>query len=260
MGEYTSKGQGNLNTVLGALGTASFAGLDLNTIIDKLGGKNNIDPIVYMTMMNANKGNSGPADLAAIIAALAPLVTMFVSSSAAAKESSNDSVSNETFNMAQKLNAAEAALAAEKSERYTDKQLLGSVKEIFNEFRNEDNKIASVVKDVTAGFIEMNKEMATIKTEVACIAKEVQRNREEARSYTDSEVRHEAQMRKSADDNLASWTQGEFYKYQGVLNTKITGELNINGSQINYHGYRPVLQPNCDWENSGSGNRNRNGN
>lgn len=45
-----TQGQVDLNTVLGALGTASFAGLDLKSLIGRLGG-GNIDIATLMTML-----------------------------------------------------------------------------------------------------------------------------------------------------------------------------------------------------------------
>ena len=45
-----TQGQVDLNTVLGALGTASFAGLDLKGLLGRLGG-GNIDTATLMTML-----------------------------------------------------------------------------------------------------------------------------------------------------------------------------------------------------------------
>lgn len=45
-----TQGQVDLNTVLGALGTASFAGLDLKSLIGRLGG-GNIDTATLMTLL-----------------------------------------------------------------------------------------------------------------------------------------------------------------------------------------------------------------
>jgi hypothetical protein len=45
-----TQGQVDLNTVLGALGTASFAGLDLKSLLGRLGG-GNIDAATLMTML-----------------------------------------------------------------------------------------------------------------------------------------------------------------------------------------------------------------
>lgn len=45
-----TQGQSDLNTVLGALGTASFAGLDLKSLLSRLGG-GNVDTATLMTML-----------------------------------------------------------------------------------------------------------------------------------------------------------------------------------------------------------------
>jgi hypothetical protein len=50
-----TQGQTDLNTVLGALGTASFAGLDLKSLIGRLGG-GNIDTATLMTMLAMMQG------------------------------------------------------------------------------------------------------------------------------------------------------------------------------------------------------------
>lgn len=106
---------------------------------------------------------------------------------------------------------------------------------IFNEARRNDEKIAGVVKEVTDGLIKVGVAVAENSKELGCLKVKVENNREAAKAYTDSEVRHEAQLRKAADENLASWTTAELCK-------KIDGKLTINGDDICWHKCHPVLE------------------
>ena len=106
---------------------------------------------------------------------------------------------------------------------------------IFAESRRTDDKISSVVKEVTSAFIETGKSVAELNQIVKCLQLEVSRNRDEARAFTTTSVEHEAQLRKAADENLAAWTQAE-------LNKKINGTLKIDGAEICYGQCRPILE------------------
>lgn len=110
---------------------------------------------------------------------------------------------------------------------------------IFRESRRSDERIESVVKDTTEALIKTGVAVAENSKALECLKVEVQRNREEAKSYTDNRVTQEAQLRKAADDNIAAWTQAE-------LNKKISGHLTINGDDICYHSCKPVMcNSNC---------------
>ena len=108
--------------------------------------------------------------------------------------------------------------------------------------REEDAKIADVLKQTNSGLIEVangvsrnDVRLACLEKDVAFLQRESERNLAEAKSYTDMKVEHEAQLRKAGDDAIAAWADKELQK-------KIDGVLNINSSSINYQGCRPVLQ------------------
>lgn len=108
--------------------------------------------------------------------------------------------------------------------------------------RQEDAKIADVLKQTNAGLVEIGNgvsrndvRLACLEKDVAFLQREAERNLAEAKSYTDMKVEHEAQLRKAGDDAIAAWADKELQK-------KIDGVLNIDSSSINYQGCRPVLQ------------------
>lgn len=108
--------------------------------------------------------------------------------------------------------------------------------------REEDAKIAAVVKDTTSALIETGTALARVNEQVKCLQIEVDRNRQdvardlrESKEYTDCRVNAEAAARQAADQNILAYTNGELAK-------KISGELVIDGSQIAWGGCKPVLQ------------------
>ena len=181
-----SQGQTNLNTVLGALGTASFLGMGGN---NGCGCGNGI----LGGLFGGNNCNS--------------------------------------CHVTEKEGALALALAQSQS------------KEIALELaRQEDVKIADVLKQTNAGLIEVANGVSRNDVRLACLEKDVAflqresgRNLAEAKSYTDMKVEHEAQLRKAGDDNIAAWTQTE-------LNKKIDGTLKLDGGAVSWNGCRPVLQ------------------
>lgn len=113
---------------------------------------------------------------------------------------------------------------------------------IFNESRRTDDQIAGVLKQTNEGLIAIGNGLSRLYAKVQCLEEkmswmreEYTRNFVESKSYTDQKVQCEAQLRKAGDDAIAAWTQAE-------LNKKISGELTINGSDINYKSCTPVLQ------------------
>lgn len=108
--------------------------------------------------------------------------------------------------------------------------------------RDEDDRRAETVKQLTDGLLAVGNGVSRLDAKVACLEKDVaflqresERNLREAKEYTDNAVAHEAQLRKAADDNLASWTQSE-------LNKKIDGTLKMNGDEIAWNRCKPVLE------------------
>ena len=119
------------------------------------------------------------------------------------------------------------ALAQSQSDRYSEQIARQEAEKAFLESRRVDDKISAVVKETTDNLIKTGVAVAENAKALECLKVEVGRNREEARTYTDNRVSPEAQLRKAADDNLASWVNSELCK-------KIEGVLRIDGSQICY--------------------------
>lgn len=129
----------------------------------------------------------------------------------------------------------EGALALALSEARSKEQALELA-------RQEDAKIADVLKQTNDGLIQVangvsrnDVRLACLEKDVAFLQRESERNLAEAKSYTDMKVEHEAQLRKAGDDNIAAWTQTE-------LNKKIDGTMKLDGGSVSWNGCRPVLQ------------------
>lgn len=108
--------------------------------------------------------------------------------------------------------------------------------------RQEDAKIADVLKQTNDGLIQVANGLTRVDAKVACLEKDIaymketaQRNFVDSKAYTDMQVAHEAQLRKAGDDNIAAWTQTE-------LNKKIDGTLKLDGGSVSWNGCRPILQ------------------
>lgn len=112
--------------------------------------------------------------------------------------------------------------------------------------RQEDAKIADVLKQTNAGLIEVANGVSRNDVRLSCLEEKVQwireesaRNLREAKEYADHLVACEAKERQAADQNILAYTNGELAK-------KINGELVIGGDQIRYGGCQPVLcNTNC---------------
>lgn len=136
-GVKVPKGQINLNTVLGAIGTAGALGVAGN-------------------WFGGNNGNCGNG-----------------------KNGGNESdcfVRKGEFNYAQALGASEAKIARLESEKYTDNNILEAYKATVAQFKAADDRISGVVKETTQAFIETGKELAVLKTEVACLKTQMESN------------------------------------------------------------------------------------
>lgn len=184
----TGQGQGNLNTVLGSLGAASFLGL----------GNNSCNGGLFGGLFGGNRcGN-------------------------------NSCVSER-----------EGALALALSEARSKEQALELA-------RQEDAKIADVLKQTNDGLIQVANGVSRLDVKTACleeklnwIREESARNLREAKEYADHLVACEAKERQAADQNILAYTNGELAK-------KISGELVIGGDQIRYGGCQPILcNTNC---------------
>lgn len=111
----------------------------------------------------------------------------------------------------------EAELAKEKAERYTDQQVLGSVKGIFDEFRKEDEKIAGVLKDVTTGFLEVGNAVSRMDKEIECIKTTMTKDQEinalkmaNVKSELSGAIALESERRVAGDQNLYCYVNSTF--------------------------------------------------
>lgn len=133
----------------------------------------------------------------------------------------------------------EGALALALSEARSKEQALELA-------RQEDAKIADVLKQTNDGLIQVANGVSRNDIRLSCLEEKVQwireesaRNLREAKEYADHLVACEAKERQSADQNILAYTNGELAK-------KISGELVIGGDQIRYGGCQPVLcNTNC---------------
>lgn len=124
---------------------------------------------------------------------------------------------NSPVSNAEKLSALEAMLAREKAERYTDQKILGSVKEIFDEFRAGDAKLAGVVKDTTSALIEVGTALTRVDKEVECLktamAKDQEINSlklENLKSELSGAIALESERRACGDQNLYNYVNATF--------------------------------------------------
>lgn len=133
----------------------------------------------------------------------------------------------------------EGALALALSEARSKEQALELA-------RQEDAKIADVLKQTNDGLIQVANGVSRNDVRLSCLEEKVQwireesaRNLREAKEYADHLVACEAKERQAADQNILAYTNGELAK-------KISGELVIGGDQIRYGGCQPVLcNTNC---------------
>jgi hypothetical protein len=113
-----SNGQVNLNTVLGALGTASFAGLDLKSLLGRLGG-GNIDTATLMTMLAMQQqGQRGGC-------------------------SEDHCVNRYELGMEQELAKKDSEIALLKANTYQDQKLLELYKYVDGKFNAIEARLAS---------------------------------------------------------------------------------------------------------------------
>ena len=120
-----------------------------------------------------------------------------------------------------------AALAQCQSERYSEQIARQEAEKAFLESRRVDDKISAVVKETTDNLIKTGVAVAENAKALECLKIAVERNREEAKSYTDAAISHESQIRTLSDTNLKGYFDKELCK-------KIDGVLRIDGSQICY--------------------------
>lgn len=108
--------------------------------------------------------------------------------------------------------------------------------------REEDAKIADVLKQTNAGLIEVANGVSRNDVRLSCLEEKVQwireesaRNLREAKEYADHLVACEAKERQAADQNVLAYTNSELAK-------KIDGTLKLDSGMVSYGSCRPVLQ------------------
>lgn len=120
-------------------------------------------------------------------------------------------------NTDQKISTLEAMLATERAERYTDQTILGATKEIFNEFRAEDAKLAGVVKQVTDGFLAVGNAVSRLDKEVECIKTTMVKDQEintlkleAVKAELSGAIALESERRVCGDQNLYNYVNATF--------------------------------------------------
>lgn len=113
--------------------------------------------------------------------------------------------------VSQKENDLSIALAIAQSEKAATAQSKHDMERLFQESRVQDAKIAD-------GLIQTGNALGVLNAEVACLKESVARNREEgfrnlqdARTYADSRVDAEAQLRHCEDEKTYLWVQAQNY-------------------------------------------------
>lgn len=142
------------------------------------------------------------------------------------------------------VNKTELALsqrvAALEAEKYADEVARRESALIYQESRRQDDKSAAIIKDTTDAIIQIGNAVAGQSKEIACLQVTVERNREEAKAYTDTKVEAEAQLRHCEDKSVLAYTKAE-------LATKINAVQRIDPSQIcgpsPLAGVAPVAAP-----------------
>lgn len=144
-------GQINYNTVGASAGIASFLGLNAKNLMNGLGNCNQCNPcgnpcggIGVGYAMGFDQGRRGQCFEDAAVTQI-------------------------EMGYAQEINKKDSVISKLLSEKYTDNHILEAYKETVALFKAEDEKISSVVKDVTSSFIETGKELAVLNTKVQCL-------------------------------------------------------------------------------------------
>ncbi len=117
----------------------------------------------------------------------------------------------------QKLSALESELAKVTAERYTDQQTLGTAKEIFDLFRQEDAKIAAVLERTNTGLIDVGLGVARLDKEIECIKTTMAKDQEinslklaNVKSELSGAISLESERRAAGDQNLYCYVNATF--------------------------------------------------
>lgn len=200
-------GQINYNTVGASAGIASFLGLNARNLFNGMGvgcGCNGPQPF-----NGCNGCGNGCYE--------------------------NTCVTQAELGYAQQINVKDAEIARLNSEKYTDNNIISAYRETVGLFKEEDAKISSIVKDVTASFIETGKELAVLNTKVQCMEERMTSMKDTIDQKMDYEIRGvyreihnskrelegaialESERRCCGDKNLYEYVNGTFVPGKLVL-------------------------------------------
>lgn len=115
------------------------------------------------------------------------------------------------------ISALESALAQEKAERFSEQQTLNSTRELYTLIREEDAKIAGVVRDTTSSLIETGNALAKLNEQVSCLKTEMgmqqAMNEKElhcVKKELEGAIALEAERRSAGDQNLYCYVNATF--------------------------------------------------
>ena len=203
-------GQINYNTVGASAGIASFLGLNARNLFNGMGvgcGCNNGGP-------QAANGGCGHYETTCVTQA--------------------------EMGYAQTINQKDAEIARLNSERYTDNNIISAYRETVGLFKEEDAKISSVVKDVTASFIETGKELAVLNTKVQCMEERMSTMKDTINQKMDYEIggvyREIHNTKRELEGAIALESErrccGDKNLYEYVNGTFVPGKLILPASSV----------------------------
>lgn len=147
----------------------------------------------------------------------------------------NSCVTQTEMGYAQEINKKDSEIARLVSEKYTDSNIISAYRETVSRFKEEDAKISSVVKDVTASFIETGNQLAVLNTKVQCMEERMASMKDTIDQKMDYEIRGvyreignskrelegaialESERRCCGDKNLYEYVNGTFVPGKLVL-------------------------------------------
>lgn len=123
-------------------------------------------------------------------------------------------VTEKEFSWAQKCNALEAQNAKLESENFTRQAATKAFEDSVAYAASLDNKQSGNLKELYSIVISQGNELIALKGEIACNNKIFAKDME----IVEGKIEREAERRKSGDENIVAWTQGELNKKANVSN------------------------------------------
>ena len=195
-------GQINYNTVGASAGIASFLGLNAKNLLNGTWNNGGCNPGAGFAAGYEQGRRSGSFE--------------------------DTPVTQIEMGYAQEINKRDSEISKLLSEKYTDNHIIQAFRETAALFKAEDEKISSIVKDVTASFIETGKEIAVLNTKVQCLEermvsmnnttnerlgyeiKGVYRDIHSAKKELEAGIALESERRCCGDKNLFEYVNGTF--------------------------------------------------